>query len=241
VSLYLSRIRLNHAPDVAALARLLLPDEENARIGAWHRLLWSLFADAPDRARDFLWREDGGGAWQRTTFLALSHRPPADAHGLFDVETKPFAPHLRVGQRLGFRLRASPSASEPRPGEKRGKRIDPLARALSRHASEERAELRHAVTQEVGAAWLARQGDRAGFHLAQSEDDKGKPHPLLQVDGDRWRVLRREGGVRPVRFPSLDFEGTLTVEDPALFLAALSQGFGRAKAFGCGLVLIRWA
>ena len=106
---------------------------------------------------------------------------------------------------------------------------------------EERAELRQAVTQEIGAAWLARQGDRAGFRLAVAEDDRGEPHPFLQVDGDRWRVLRREGGARPVRFPRLDFEGTLTVDDPALFLDALGQGFGRAKAFGCGLMLIRRA
>jgi len=33
----------------------------------------------------------------------------------------------------------------------------------------------------------------------------------------------------------------LTVEDPPLFLVALAAGFGRARAFGCGLMLIRRA
>jgi CRISPR system Cascade subunit CasE len=39
----------------------------------------------------------------------------------------------------------------------------------------------------------------------------------------------------------LEFAGVLTVRDPARFLAALAQGFGHAKAFGCGLMLIRRA
>jgi CRISPR system Cascade subunit CasE len=33
----------------------------------------------------------------------------------------------------------------------------------------------------------------------------------------------------------------LTVRNPASFLATLGQGFGRARAFGCGLMLIRRA
>jgi CRISPR system Cascade subunit CasE len=37
----------------------------------------------------------------------------------------------------------------------------------------------------------------------------------------------------------LDLSGALTVTDPTLFLEKLSGGFGRAKAFGLGLMLIR--
>ena len=242
MSLHLSRVRLCHAPPAAALARVLLPEDENARITAGHRLMWSLFADAPDRTRDFLWREDEGGTWQRTTFFVLSKRPPADPNGLFEVETKPFEPVLTAGQRLGFRLRASPSASEPRPGEKRGKRIDPIAKALRSRTGEERIRIRFEVAQDVGAGWLARQGSRAGFRLARTiTDDEGRAHPQLRVEGDHWRVIRRERGAKPARFPTVDLEGVLVVEDPALFLTSLVRGFGRAKAFGCGLMLIRRA
>ena len=240
MSLHLSRLRLRQDPDIAALARLLLPEEAGARLDAGHRLLWSLFADNPDRARDFLWREDAGGSWQRATFLVLSRRPPHDARGLFAVETKPFAPVLAAGQRLGFRLRASPSASSAPAGfGQRGKRIDPVARALSRFSGEERATRRHAVLQEVGAGWLARQGARAGFTLCEDGGPEGAGRPRVAVDGDRWHALPREGGKPPVRFSSLDLEGVLRVEDPSAFVAALAEGFGRAKAFGCGLMLIR--
>ena len=37
----------------------------------------------------------------------------------------------------------------------------------------------------------------------------------------------------------LDFEGVLEVDDVAEFLKKLAAGIGRARAFGCGLMLIR--
>ena len=40
-------------------------------------------------------------------------------------------------------------------------------------------------------------------------------------------------------FGVMDFSGMLEVKDPARFLTQLAQGFGRARAFGCGLMLIR--
>lgn len=186
-----------------------------------------------------MWREDGGNAWQRTTFLILSRRPPEDRSNLFAIETKEFAPALAAGQRLRFRLRASPGASEPRPGARRGKRIDPLAQRLRGLSKEERGAVRHRAMQEVGAAWLVRQGARAGFGVAEEPNGEGRMRPLLQVDGDNWRTLCREGGRKPVGFSVLDFEGVLEVTDPATFLPALARGFGRAKAFGCGLMLLR--
>ena len=38
-----------------------------------------------------------------------------------------------------------------------------------------------------------------------------------------------------------DLTGEIAVTDPKAFLAKLAQGFGRAKGFGCGLMLIRRA
>ena len=40
-------------------------------------------------------------------------------------------------------------------------------------------------------------------------------------------------------FSTLDFEGLLTVSDPGTFLSSIVRGFGAAKAYGCGLMLIR--
>ncbi|WP_408742519.1 type I-E CRISPR-associated protein Cas6/Cse3/CasE [Acetobacter peroxydans] len=39
----------------------------------------------------------------------------------------------------------------------------------------------------------------------------------------------------------LDLSGRIEITDPSLFLTQMAQGFGRAKSFGCGLMLIRRA
>ncbi|SFU39441.1 CRISPR system Cascade subunit CasE [Methylobacterium sp. 174MFSha1.1] len=264
MSLFLSRVRLRHAPDTAALARLLLPEDDDARLAAGHRLIWSLFADHPDRERDFLWREDGGSAWQRTTFLVLSAREPSGG-GLFEVESKPFAPDLSVGQVLRFRLRAAPSFSVPSETKgERGVKVDPVWHRLKNHrpplgemSPDDRQALRLTVEREVVGDWLTRQGGQSGFRPVTAPDEAGVARPVLTIDGDVQRRLpydakrlRAMPGRRPraenprrrhpaVAFTTFDLEGEIVVEDPAKFLAALARGFGRAKAFGCGLMLIR--
>jgi CRISPR system Cascade subunit CasE len=89
---------------------------------------------------------------------------------------------------------------------------------------------RLAAMEEAGRAWFAAQGERHGFALL------GEP----QLDGYDQRLLRREGSP-PIRFSVLDLDGVLEVREPDRFLAALCQGFGKAKAWGCGLMLIRRA
>lgn len=228
-TLHLSRAQLRDDASVGALAGLLLGEQGDDHVAKVHRLIWSLFADDPGRRRDFLWRDDGSEAWRRRTFLTLSSRPPEDRVRLFVVESKPFAPVLAPGQRLRFRLRASPSVSVPQPGARRGKRRDPVSIALNKLPEKGRTQ-RDDVIQEVGRTWLVRQGARAGFTLPE-----GGP---LRVDGEDHRSLPRGEGCT-IRFSVLDFEGVLEVVDPALFLGSMAKGFGRARAFGCGLMLIR--
>src|SRR3546814_571573 len=126
--------------------------------------MWSMFADHPDRRRDFLWREEAArsGRLDRV-FYILSPRLPVDRLGIFEMQSKPFELALAPGDRLRFRLRANPVVSEPKPGQRLGKRIDPVARALAKLPTKERAAQRHAVTVETGRQWLAGQGVRAGF------------------------------------------------------------------------------
>jgi len=221
--LYLCRARLRRDASIAALASLLVPANDDARLSAGHRLIWALFADGPDRRRDFLWRENGPGS-----FMTLSVRKPSDPHGLFDLEEpKVFAPALAPGDRLGFRLRANATVARP-DGKARGKRADVVMNAIHALSEHERAEARRGAIVTAGRAWLHAQGGRHGFHI---DDD-------VVVDGYDQRRVPRDSQ-RAVEFSSLDFEGRMTVRDPALFLNQLARGFGRAKAFGCGLMLIR--
>lgn len=228
--LFLGRARLRRDAVAASLAPLLVPQGDDARAAAAHRLVWALFADDPARQRDFLWREDAPGA-----LMTLSSRPPADPHGLFDLDFQPFAPSLAAGDRLGFRLRANPTISRSASSGKRGARHDVVMDALrrkegGRRKEGERREARPEVVIQAGRAWLAAQGARHGF----------TPDADVAVDGYDQRRLPRPDNAR-LRYSVVDFEGVLTVDDPQAFLPALAIGFGRAKAFGCGLMLIRRA
>ncbi len=225
--LFLSRVRLRREGSVKALAHLLVPEGGAApRSVAGHHLLWSLFTDSPERRRDFLWREVGPGR-----FLTLSARQPDDRHKLFDVEPKLFEPLLRESDRLRFMLRANPVVSRAAERGKRGKRHDVVMDALRDVPQGKRVEVREAVIPSAGRAWLARQGERYGF----------APEAGVAVDGYETMRLPRPGCGKPVQFGVLEFEGVLTVRDPVAFLAQLARGFGRARAFGCGLMLIRRA
>ncbi|HEX7121956.1 MAG TPA: type I-E CRISPR-associated protein Cas6/Cse3/CasE [Gemmatimonadaceae bacterium] len=239
--LYLTRARLRSDVPTAALRALLLPKDDSARAGVGHKLLWTLFADRADRVRDFLWRETKPG-----TYYILSCRPPADHHGMFELDAaKPFSPVLAAGDRLEFMLRANATVARGRGPGVRGKTCDVVMDALHEIEREARAERRRQVMQEAGVAWLARQGERAGFVLPQTTGPTQKEETAT-IEGCTVRVTAYRTLRVPHRGPRakigvLDFEGVLEVTDPDTFVAALGRGIGRAKAFGCGLMLIRRA
>jgi CRISPR system Cascade subunit CasE len=222
-ALFLSRARLRRDAPVAALAKLLVPDKAADRATASHHLVWALFADSAERKRDFLWREEAPGR-----FMALSARPPDDPHGLFDLDSKSFAPALSPGDRLGFALRANPVVARSAVRGQRGKRHDVVMDVLHDVPPGVRAVARPDAVLEAGRAWLAKQGETYGF----------LPLGDTAVNGyDRLQIPRADR--RPAVFGVLDISGVLEVRDPDLFLARLVLGFGRARAFGCGLMLIR--
>jgi CRISPR system Cascade subunit CasE len=231
---YLSRARLRRDAPAAALAPILLPDEQGQRAGTAHRLLWTLFADRPDRQRDFLWRATGDDRSPgRSTFLVLSERPPADTHGLFEIETKPFAPMLAERDRLAFSLRVNPVVTRKDPQTGRAKRHDVVMVRLAPLIGEQRRTRRWEIIQEAGRTWLEGQGTRHGFCL--------RADAPLTIDGYDRLEIGRNRGRKPIEIAVLDMNGILEVETPDLFLSALIQGFGKAKAFGCGLMLIKRA
>lgn len=220
---YLSRVRLRRTEaSVAALARLLVPEDGPARTVAGHHLMWSLFSDGADRRRDFLWREESPGR-----FLTLSARLP-DGTDLFEVKSKPFEPALAVGDRLGFALRANAVVARPAAPGRRGQRHDVVMDAIRDIPKGARAQPRMQAVTSAGSAWLERQGKAHGF----------TPEAGVAVDGYDRVKLPRKGGA-PAVFGVMDLTGALRVDHPALFTAALATGFGRGRAFGYGLMLIR--
>lgn len=222
MTLYLSQLRLARSPAAQALAPVLAPPDAAARRSAQHSLLWSVFSDGPDRRRDFLWREERDGS-----FLTLSERPPAQNDLFQPHRVQGFAPVLAVGDPLDFQLRCNATRTK-----RDGARVDVVMDALRSVAPAERAAHRMRLADSEGRSWLERQGEKAGFRVQSCE---AADYSAEVLPGHRGP---RKG--QP-QFGILDLMGRIQITDPAAFLAQLALGFGRAKAFGCGLMLIRRA
>jgi len=236
-ALYLSRARLrsDRGEVLSAIAPILLPDDSRRRAGLAHRLVWLLFQDRSDACRDFLWRDEGVGR-----YFILSKTVPTDPNALFDLETKRFEPHLKVGDKLRFMLRVNATVARKsalsdseRAARKRGKRVDVVMDALRSVPTASRARQREAIASQIGRQWLEQQGKQAGFSLS---DSSLRAYQKVDV-GDEARPQRRSHAGIAV----LDLDGIISVTDPLAFVTKLGCGFGSAKAFGNGLMLIRRA
>lgn len=226
-AMYLTRARLRRTAQISALLPLLLEGNPGNRHPD-HHLMWYLFADEDaSRTRDFLWRRT-----DRNDFLVLSARPPQDPHRLFRIEEpRPFEIDLPAGTKLRFLLRACPVVQRRRKGaERKTAKHDVVMDALRAHPGGERAALRQAIVQREGPAWLARQAAGRGFAFEPSE---------VTTDGYRQVRIGRGRGRSPMRFSQMDLSGILTVQDSDLLRQSICRGFGAARAFGCGLMLVR--
>jgi CRISPR system Cascade subunit CasE len=105
-------------------------------------------------------------------------------------------------------------------GRSRGKRVDPVLEARIANPSRPYAQL----AREHGTKWLQRRAEAFGFDIAELE----------RCDYEVMEFVR-EG--QPIRLSTINFAGRLRVTDPERFRAALLQGVGHGKAWGCGLLL----
>lgn len=96
-------------------------------------------------------------------------------------------------------------------------------------AGDSRSELRDRVAEPAAADWLSRQGVSRGF----------RPHRTAVENYSTINLgrRRRQGATLGI----LDLVGSIEVTNSEVFVRALARGFGRAKAWGCGLMLIRRA
>jgi CRISPR system Cascade subunit CasE len=86
------------------------------------------------------------------------------------------------------------------------------------------------LIQEAGVRWLASRAERYGFSFDQGG---------VSIEGYTQHVSRKRKQKSPIRYSTLDVSGLLTVRDVGQFQHSLNNGIGPAKAFGCGLMLVR--
>ncbi len=147
-----------------------------------------------------------------------------------DLAAKPMPNTWRVGQRLGFSVRACPVSRAMRAHPKHVKGAEVDVYLLRCRAMEgEPAPSRDEVYQD----WFRAQFTR--FAGAQLD--------AVGIEGFQIERLARRDHPRDVRTtlkgrPDVTFRGALTVTDPAAFKALLTRGVGRHRAFGFGMLLL---
>lgn len=220
---------------------LILPEPGQERVAARahltdpyaeHQWLWRWFPADSGTPRDFLYRrrEDDGVP----RYYVVSRRQPLAPQPGWSVQCRPYDPVLSAGERLAFDLRANAVVSRPTDGK--GRRHDVVMdqkrrlmqeRSLAKWSDWDRDERPplYQLVHAAGRQWLAQRAQACGFELDGS---------LLRADAYQQHRIKDK-----VRFTSIDFSGELVVTDPSRLKTALLGGIGHAKAFGCGLLLVR--
>ncbi len=180
----------------------------------WHQRVWQAFVGRDGAPRDFLIRVDRKEEAYRVIILSRSvpTKPdwcPTDCFGTKEIPDSFFA---HPGYR--FSLLANPTKKL---------RVDNADG--SRKKNGRRVPV---VRREELVAWLQRKAEAGGFHVnADSLRTISRGREFFHKDG-------RSHGTHA----AVEFQGELTVTDPAQFRATVAAGVGSAKAFGFGLLVM---
>jgi CRISPR system Cascade subunit CasE len=196
--------------DFATAARLGLRDSYD-----WHQSVWKAFPGRDGARRDFLTRLDPQRQGFRLLIVSTTEpvRPdwcPDDPQSWM---TKPIREAYFTRSRYAFQLCANPT-----------KKVTKLAPDGSPTKNGRRVPLR---TREELVAWLSRKGAQGGFSV---DEDTLRSFP-------RGREYFEKNGQHGLH-SAVEFQGTLTVNDPTKFHESFTRGIGPAKAFGFGLLVI---
>jgi len=199
-----------------------------------HRTLLGAFPALPERTSfrkhtGLLYRVDDDVRGGRTVVLVQSQEQPdwaflCDQDYLVDQNSKPIAAQyerLATGQVLSFRLRANVT-----------KKIDTKTGSDGKRRHGRRVSLRRPEEQ---IDWVKRKGMEAGFALSRTRDWDSLD---CRASPEQDVKARRERGAATMTFGSVLFEGRLEVTSREMFIAALVNGIGSAKAFGFGLLSV---
>ncbi|MEN9358905.1 MAG: hypothetical protein RL095_440 [Verrucomicrobiota bacterium] len=178
---------------------------------AWHQALWNLFPGHNDQSRPFLCRWQASGDFLDLFLLSsvLPAFPDWSQAGRWQSRELPA--EFPAARRYRFALTANPSKKLRTDGSGR------VSKNGRRVALETQEELQNWLRRKLGASGCQLLGE------------------ALIANGS-WRCGRRDECT--LSHAVVEFQGALEVLDTPLFRQAWRQGFGSAKAFGFGLMLL---
>ena len=198
-----------------------------------HRKVWKFFPQDAGAKRDFLYRRND--KIDLPQYYILSGREPVNEQGIWTIETKEFMPVIRKGDCYSFSLRVNPVVTKKMDSNdsKKRRRDDIYMEALARYdeISPELRPTNNEILVESGIKWITEKASAYGFLVKENE---------AIVEGYRHIEGIKGKGDHNIQLGVIDYSGLLHVADEELFVSkALKQGIGKAKAFGCGLLLIK--
>ena len=220
-----------------------------------HQALWQLFDLPTGSDRPFLYREYERGG--QTFYYVLSTLKPNLNHPFFTVEAKVFNPNFFAGQRLAFEQRANP-VSSLKDNEGRASRHDVLMLAKKSMIAQGFDDA-YSVDQamfDAGVDWITSQQRMQSWgvvihpnlelsaytqhQLRRTKDDLDKQkQPDNNINNSNADKEQHKAKNKMIQFSSIDYAGALEIQDVDLFCSQMIRGFGKQKAFGCGLMLVR--
>jgi CRISPR system Cascade subunit CasE len=197
-----------------------------------HKFIWELFPRNTEIKRDFLYRRVDERLGP--LFYVLSRRKPTNQPEGWVIDTKKFEPIIKAGDMFQFSLRVNPVVTRKPEGNlsKKRKRDDIYMDALAKYKDSPDIP-RPSNTQILSESvyeWLDKRSEACGFSLLKAS---------VLVEGYQRAELQKSTKKDSIQFGVVDLSGRLTVTNAELFYKTLNQGIGKARAFGCGLLLIK--
>ncbi len=198
------------------LSRVYLSPDNLNNAYEWHRSLWSLFpSEAPGSLAPFLYHIERMNLVKGARVLMQSLKSPQGKSVYASIlATKQLEPVYNAGQYLRFMLRANPVKCITDSSDNPNKRNKGKCRVPI-------------IKEEEQHDWVRRK--LAGIAQIKSIDSRINP-PLY------FRKGSRAGKINPVTF-----NGILEIIDGTAMALLIERGIGPAKAFGCGLMLVKRA
>lgn len=138
--------------------------------------------------------------------------PQSNKTGWESADYLPFLDNLKKEQQWHFRLSANPARAVLDKNSPRGTR----------------GKVRAHVTPEQQIKWLLDKDESIGVEFNTQS---------LQIFDSNWVRFKKRSGSRVI-FRKVTYEGLLIIKDTTLLRKKLTQGIGRQKAYGCGLLTL---
>lgn len=195
------------------LSRVLLNGASCRNPYEIHRVLWKLFPQDVQAERDFLFHMEKSDRTGAVILMQSARKPEVSYYGAKILVCKEYNLTLQKERRLRFLLVANPVKTI---NDENGRTTD------MGDLKKCRVPL---IRDEEQRDWLNRKL-KPGAELGELFIDPR--HPLY------FRKSGMAGKIKPVVF-----QGILKVVEPDAFVQSIQNGIGPAKAFGCGLMLVR--